>query len=652
MIFGFRKYRTEHIVQKNTGIGECKMGLFDKLFGRKTIETNRNVPKNPVNNVRQVAPEVKPTIEQNVKSEYKRGWVATYKVQMDDNTIQELKQRYIAFDVETTGLSPLNDRIIEVGAVLFENGEIIKRYSTLVNPEVFVPYSATVVNHITNEMVQNAPKEKVVYAELIDFLGDALNQQTAICAHNASFDMNFLAETLMRLGYDGKINFVDTLSLARNLIKGLHNYKQDTVALYFDLINEQSHRAVSDAVICGKILWNLLLIKEKEQEKRLKELEKSKPCDEEREICAFIQDCIVKNGGDAQWLGFYKNSSNYVDVSYLYSILKFKCAKKGKYIIVEKSALDKAIYHTEPCTMSEGGADYVRVFFNSPFELESLVPYFCKAYNHCRKSALGYFQHNKRYETEYKNSPAMVNKLSDADVTSLLGTAKKRRNEANSPSGENIASSNGTDVISKKDIVIHPVHVRIPLSNILNQNNWAKGYDAGYPLWERGEILRKEGNFEEAIQMFDKARYNGYDSPVLYDSYAMAYHKLKDYDNEIDILDEGIEREKKNGINVGRLEARREKAIQMLFKQEDENEKIEKSEEQKTKSKNTALASSVKSTSRAILQLTDEMQVVKKYDSIAQAVRETGVNSKSIRDAAKGVQKHAGGYVWKYVDEK
>ena len=82
--------------------------------------------------------------------------------------------------METTGLSPLNDRIIEVGAVLFENGEIIKRYSTLVNPEVFVPYSATVVNHITNEMVQNAPKEKVVYAELIDFLGDALNQQTAI----------------------------------------------------------------------------------------------------------------------------------------------------------------------------------------------------------------------------------------------------------------------------------------------------------------------------------------------------------------------------------------------------------------------------------------------------------------------------------------
>ena len=60
---------------------------------------------------------------------------------------------------------------------------------------------------------------------------------------------------------------------------------------------------------------------------------------------------------------------------------------------------------------------------------------------------------------------------------------------------------------------------------------------------------------------------------------------------------------------------------------------------------------STKITGRAILQLTDDMTLIKRYDTIAQAVRETGVNSKSIRDAAKGVQKHAGGYVWKYADE-
>lgn len=184
----------------------------------------------------------------------KRGLFSTYKIQVNYDEIKNLKNRYIAFDVETTGLSPINDKIIEVGAVLFENGEIIKKYSYLVNLEVVIPASATAVNHITNEMIQDATKEDTVYAELVKFLDDALKEQTVICAHNATFDMKFISETLMRLGYDGKIHYVDTLSLSRNLFKGLHNYKQDTVATHFELVNFQLHRAVSDAEICGRIL--------------------------------------------------------------------------------------------------------------------------------------------------------------------------------------------------------------------------------------------------------------------------------------------------------------------------------------------------------------------------------------------------------------
>ena len=619
------------------------MGIFDKLFKKKAIESQQSIPvkqdkqeKITVNMVMQKA-------EPTVKEQLKRGYVGTYKKQVDYATVEELKKRYIAFDVETTGLSPMNDKIIEVAAVLFENGEIIKRYSTFVNPEVFIPYSATAINHITNEMVKDAPKECIVYAELVDFLGDALKQQTTICAHNASFDMNFLSETLMRLGYDGKISYVDTLSLSRSLIKGLHNYKQDTVAMYFDLVNNQSHRAVTDAETCGKILWNLLQIEEKEEEK-------SKPCDEEMEICAYIQNCIMKNGGDSKWLGFYKNSSNYVDVSYLYSILKFKCAKKGKYLIVEKSSVGKLNCNIEPCTMSEGGSDYVRVYFNSPFELEPLESYLFSIYAKCRKSALDYFKYNKRYEAEHKNSPAMLNHLSDMDVAALLESAEKRKLTEKVVS-ETIENSNDKSRISREDITIQPIHNRVPLSGIRNKNNWEKGYDEGYPFWEKGDNLRKEGNVEDAIKLFDQARYNGYDAPVLYDSYAMAYHKLKDYANEIDILDEGIVRERKNGINVSRLEARRDKAIQLLYKQQEAEKK--KLEKEQIKNENIKIISetSMKTTGRAILQLTDDMTLIKRYDTIAQAVRETGVNSKSIRDAAKGVQKHPGGYVWKYADE-
>ena len=455
------------------------MGIFDKLFKKKAIESQQSIPvkqdKQEKTTVNMVTQKAEPT----VKEQLIRGYVGTYKKQVDYATVKELKKRYIAFDVETTGLSPMNDKIIEVAAVLFENGEIIKGYSSLVNPEVFIPYSATAINHITNEMVKDAPKECIVYAELVDFLGDALKQQTTICAHNASFDMNFLSETLMRLGYDGKISYVDTLSLSRSLIKGLHNYKQDTVAMYFDLVNNQSHRAVTDAEICGKILWNLLQIEEKEEEKRLRNLEKSKPCDEEMEICAYIQNCIMKKGGDSKWLGFYKNSSNYVDVSYLYSILKFKCAKKGKYIIVEKSSVEKLNCNIEPCTMSEGGSDYVRVYFNSPFELEPLESYLFSIYAKCRKSALDYFKFNKRYEAEHKNSPAMLNHLSDMDVAALLESAEKRKLTEKVVS-ETIKNSNDKSRISREDIIIQPIHNRVPLAGIRNKNNWENGYDEGY----------------------------------------------------------------------------------------------------------------------------------------------------------------------------
>lgn len=624
------------------------MGLFDKLFKKK--ETQHGISDRQVETVKPIEQMAFQKAQTAIKEQIKRGYIGTYKKQVDYNTVKELKERFIAFDVETTGLSPMNDKIIEVAAVLFENGEITQSYTSLVNPEMFVPYSATTINHITNEMVQNAPKENVVFAELVEFFGDALKQKIAICAHNASFDMNFLSETLMRLGYDGKISYVDTLSLSRSLIKGLHNYKQDTVAMYFDLVNNQAHRAVTDAEICGKILWNLLQIEEKEEEKRLRNLEKSKPCDEEMEICAYIQNCIMKNGGDSKWLGFYKNSSNYVDVSYLYSILKFKCAKKGKYIIVEKSSVGKLNCNIEPCTMSEGGSDYVRVYFNSPFELESLESYFYTAYTKCRESALDYFKYNKRYEAEHKNSPAMLNHLSDMEVAALLESAEKRKVTENIVS-ETIETSNDESRITREDIIVQPIHNRVPLDSIRNKNNWEKGYDEGYPFWEKGDNLRKEGNVEDAIKLFDQARYNGYDAPVLYDSYAMAYHKLKDYANEIDILDEGIVRERKNGINVSRLEARREKAIQLLYKQQEAEKK--KLEKEQIKVENIKIISEVsaKTTGRAILQLTDDMTLIKRYDTIAQAVRETGVNSKSIRDAAKGVQKHAGGYVWKYADE-
>lgn len=119
-------------------------------------------------------------------------------------------------------------------------------------------------------------------------------------------------------------------------------------------------------------------------------------------------------------------------------------------------------------------------------------------------------------------------------------------------------------------IGINPINSRVPLSQIRNKNDWEKGFDDGFKYWEQGDAERKKGNIEEGIRLFDKARYNGYFAPALYESYAMAYRKLKDFDNEIDILTEGIERYRdENGANVQiivKLEERRNKAIANLQK--------------------------------------------------------------------------------------
>lgn len=129
------------------------------------------------------------------------------------------------------------------------------------------------------------------------------------------------------------------------------------------------------------------------------------------------------------------------------------------------------------------------------------------------------------------------------------------------------------DFISIEEIPINPIHKRVPLKEINNLHDWEKGFEEGYPYWDKGEIERKAGNLERAIELFDIARYNGYNAPALYRSYAKAYRKIKDYDNEIAIIDEAIERlrsrsEKNNvsEIKYIELEDRRTKALALKQK--------------------------------------------------------------------------------------
>ena len=570
---------------------------------------------------------------QSGEAAVRQGIALSKKIEVGAREESRLRKCFIAFDVETTGLSPATDRIVELGAVLFQDGEVSKTFSSLVNPGIPIPASATSINHITNKMLSKAPTETEIYPQLVSFFGGAMCGEIIMCAHNARFDFSFLCSSLSRLGYDANIVYIDTLGFARKTLHGLENYKQCTLEKYFGLVNAASHRASSDAENCGKILLKLLDEAGASLEEERKKAEKARPNAQETEVCAYIQDVIARGGGNIDKLRFRKNSNGYVDACCLNTFLKFKFAKKGKYILVERGYPALTKYVTEPCTQSEGGADYVRVFFSSPFDLKPLSEYIYRTFSAALRSMEEYATYSYRAKQEVEDSLRSLYALTKEETSAILQGASERGYAPVTVSPED------TPRISREEVIINAVHSRVPLTEIRNINNSDMGFQMGFPYWERGENERRNGNLPQAIELFDKARYNGYALPALYTSYALAYRQLKDYENEIVVLDEGIRR---MPSEAGVWCARREKAIKLLFAQQNSERNAENAK--------PTDADAPRRRGKAVFQMDDNGNTIKEFISVAAASEETGVNAKSIRDAAGGIQKTAGGYRWKYKE--
>ncbi len=183
--------------------------------------------------------------------------VVKRKIRFSSDIIDLVSKKFYSFDVETTGLNPSTDRIIEIGCCEFVNLKPVKEFSTLVNANHYIPSHVTKINNITNEMVNSGPLEDEVYYYFCSFIRSVLEGKAVIVAHNANFDMNFLANTLERLGINWKLYYIDTLDLARKYLS-LPNNKQTTVAEYFNIPIGNAHRAGDDALVCGKILVEII----------------------------------------------------------------------------------------------------------------------------------------------------------------------------------------------------------------------------------------------------------------------------------------------------------------------------------------------------------------------------------------------------------
>lgn len=199
------------------------------------------------------------------------------------NCLIEFPDNYVVLDIETTGLDPKFDSIIEIGAIRYQNGKEIGRFSELVKPDAYycldkedikqtsdycvvdgepiqyINSFITDLTGITNKMIENARDEKDVLKDFDGFLSEDI-----IIGHNVNFDINFLYDAFeYNLDKPLSNNFVDTMRIARRILKELKHHRLRDIAEYYKINYEGAHRAVNDCMItdnCLKCLQESVLL--------------------------------------------------------------------------------------------------------------------------------------------------------------------------------------------------------------------------------------------------------------------------------------------------------------------------------------------------------------------------------------------------------
>ena len=173
---------------------------------------------------------------------------------------QSLDHTCVVFDIETTGFSPLKNLIIEIGAVRVEEGRIVDKFSSFVNPDVPIPFEIEKLTGINDNMVLDAPKIDRVLPEFLEFCRGAV-----MVAHNAGFDISFIKENARQQGLEFNPTVLDTVSLARVLLPNLNRFKLDTVAKELKINLANHHRAVDDAGATAEIFVRFIkMLKERD----------------------------------------------------------------------------------------------------------------------------------------------------------------------------------------------------------------------------------------------------------------------------------------------------------------------------------------------------------------------------------------------------
>lgn len=242
--------------------------------------------------------------------------------------INKYTPNYVIFDLETTGISPNYDEVIEISALKVKGGEVVDEFNTLVNPGRKIPFGATKVNGITNAMVAEAPAFSHVLAEFLDFA-----EGLVLVGHNiARFDMKFIWRDAEQ--YFGEIpqnNYVDTLQVARKHLPKIEHHRLVDLAEHYGISSEGAHRALNDCYMNQKVYECMVAEMREAHQKRVEEARKK--ASEDVEVQQRPQHFTVKIRGVVERIT-YQNPENG------YTVLKCAVKSYKELVTVIGSLLD------------------------------------------------------------------------------------------------------------------------------------------------------------------------------------------------------------------------------------------------------------------------------------------------------------------------
>jgi DNA polymerase-3 subunit alpha (Gram-positive type) len=163
-----------------------------------------------------------------------------------------MQTTYLAFDLETTGLRPKYDKILEIGAVKVEDGEVTGTYETFIDPGIEIPERITELTGITQDMVEGSPALREAVEGFLEFSGDYV-----LLGHNVLFDYSFMKRSVVNLGGTYERQGLDTLHISRCCLPELPAKNLDKMAAHYGIPQEHHHRALDDALTTARLYERL-----------------------------------------------------------------------------------------------------------------------------------------------------------------------------------------------------------------------------------------------------------------------------------------------------------------------------------------------------------------------------------------------------------